>query len=152
MDPRVQEHAEILVDWSARVDSGDNVVVSVSEGAHDLAVAVAEALGDRDANLVATYDAAERLNELKARYGYIGAPRAQRVADGITGARELRGRLNAALASEGGEGAASAELQGEIARFSHSTVSDKQELFWQRHLFSFRLPGILKVAADTLRG
>ena len=59
MDDRIREHAAILVDWSARVDPGDNVVVSVSEGAHDLAVAVAEALGDRDANLVATYDAAE---------------------------------------------------------------------------------------------
>ena len=59
MDPRVQEHAEILVDWSARIDSGDNVVLSVAEGAHDLAVAVAEALGERGANLVATYDSDE---------------------------------------------------------------------------------------------
>jgi len=59
MDDRIREHAAILVDWSARVDSGDNVVVSVSEGAHDLAVAVAEALGDRDANFVATYDSDE---------------------------------------------------------------------------------------------
>ena len=59
MDPRVHEHAEILVDWSARIDSGDNVVVSVAEGAHDLAVAVAEALGERGANLVATYDSDE---------------------------------------------------------------------------------------------
>ncbi|MFW6321387.1 MAG: aminopeptidase [Halohasta sp.] len=59
MDPRVQEHAEILVDWSARIESGDNVVVSVAEGAHDLAVAVAEALGQRGANLVATYDSEE---------------------------------------------------------------------------------------------
>jgi aminopeptidase len=59
MDPRVHEHAEILVDWSARVEAGDNVVLSVAEGAHDLAVAVAEALGDRRANLVATYDSDE---------------------------------------------------------------------------------------------
>jgi aminopeptidase len=59
MDPRVHEHAEILVDWSARVDAGDNVVLSVAEGAHDLAVAVAEALGERGANLVATYDSEE---------------------------------------------------------------------------------------------
>jgi aminopeptidase len=59
MDPHVHEHAEILVDWSARVDAGDNVVLSVAEGAHDLAVAVAEALGERGANLVATYDSEE---------------------------------------------------------------------------------------------
>jgi aminopeptidase len=55
MDPRTREHAEVLVDWSARVRQGDDVVVSVAEGAHDLAVAVAEALGDRGANLVTTY-------------------------------------------------------------------------------------------------
>ena len=59
MDSRLQEHAEILIDWSARVDSGDNVVLSVAEGAHELAVAVAEALGERGANLVATYDSEE---------------------------------------------------------------------------------------------
>lgn len=59
MDPRVHEHAAILVDWSARVDPGDNVILSVAEGAHDLAVAVAEALGERGANLVATYDSDE---------------------------------------------------------------------------------------------
>jgi len=59
MDPRIHDHAEILVDWSARVDRGDNVVLSVDDGAHDLAVAVAEALGERGANLIATYDSSE---------------------------------------------------------------------------------------------
>jgi aminopeptidase len=59
MDPRVREHAETLVDWSARVERGDDVVVSVAEGAHDLAVAVAAALGERGATVVTTYDAAE---------------------------------------------------------------------------------------------
>ncbi len=59
MDQRIRDHAEILVDWSARVDRGDNVVLSVAEGTHDLAVAVAEALGERGANLVATYDSSE---------------------------------------------------------------------------------------------
>lgn len=59
MDDRIREHASILVDWSARVETGDTVVVSVAEGTHDLAVAVAEALGKRGASMVATYDAAE---------------------------------------------------------------------------------------------
>ena len=59
MYDRIREHASILVDWSARVDPGDNVVVSVAEGAHDLAIAVAEALGERGASMVATYDSAE---------------------------------------------------------------------------------------------
>ncbi|HUG98806.1 MAG TPA: TIGR04190 family B12-binding domain/radical SAM domain protein [Gammaproteobacteria bacterium] len=99
----------------------------------------------------ATYDAAERLNELKLRYGRISTKRARAVADGITQARRLRARLN-----EGVDGAidvASAEqLHGEISRFSDSTVCDKRELFWQRHVLSFRLPAIMKVAADYLRG
>jgi aminopeptidase len=59
MDDRVREHAETLVGWSARVESGDRVVVSVAEGAHDLAVAVAAELGERDATPVFRYDADE---------------------------------------------------------------------------------------------
>ncbi|MFB6300875.1 MAG: aminopeptidase [Halobacteriales archaeon] len=59
MDERIHEHAEVLVDWSARVEAGDNVVMDVSEGAHELAVAVAERLGDRGANLLATYGSDE---------------------------------------------------------------------------------------------
>ncbi|WP_408959574.1 aminopeptidase [Natrinema sp. 74] len=59
MDERVREHAEVLVDWSARVDAGDDVVVSVGPDAHELAVAVAEALGERGANLLATYSSGE---------------------------------------------------------------------------------------------
>ena len=59
MDERIREHAAVLVDWSAQIDAGDNVVVSVSEDAHELAVAVAEALGERDANMVVLYDSAE---------------------------------------------------------------------------------------------
>lgn len=61
MDERISEHAEVLVDWSARVEAGDNVVLSVAEDAHDLAVAVAEKLGERGANLLATYDSDEVL-------------------------------------------------------------------------------------------
>jgi aminopeptidase len=59
MDDRVREHAHTLVDWSARVEAGDDVVVSVGEAAHDLAVAVAAELGERGANLVTTYDSGE---------------------------------------------------------------------------------------------
>ena len=59
MDDRVREHAETLVDWSARIESGDNVVVSVDEGAHDLAVAVAEVLGDRGASVTTVYSSEE---------------------------------------------------------------------------------------------
>ncbi len=59
MDPRVRDHAETLVDWSARIEAGDDVVVHVDEGAHDLAVAVADALGERGANYHAVYSSPE---------------------------------------------------------------------------------------------
>ncbi|MFB6242627.1 MAG: aminopeptidase [Halobaculum sp.] len=59
MDERIREHAALLVDWSARIEAGDDVVVSVSEGSHDLAVAVAAELGERGANLLAVSDSDE---------------------------------------------------------------------------------------------
>ena len=59
-------------------------------------------------------------------------------------------RLNAAMA-DGADLSADPELRGEIARFSESTVSDKQELFWQRHLFSFDLGAIARTALGFLR-
>ena len=59
MDERVHEHAEVLVDWSARVEAGDDVVVSVAEDAHELGVAVAEALGERGANVTTLYGSDE---------------------------------------------------------------------------------------------
>ena len=59
MDDRIHEHAEVLVDWSARVEAGDDVVLAVGPDAHPLAVAVAEKLGERGANLVTTYSSGE---------------------------------------------------------------------------------------------
>jgi aminopeptidase len=59
MDDRIRAHAETLVDWSARIEAGDDVVVRVGEGAHDLAVAVAEALGERGANPATVYGSEE---------------------------------------------------------------------------------------------
>jgi B12-binding domain/radical SAM domain protein len=99
----------------------------------------------------ATYDSAERLNALKLRYGRISARTARGVADGIAEARRLRTRLAASTRGEL-DPADAARLRGEIARFSQSTVCDKRELFWQRHLMSFNLPAIARVAAGALRG
>jgi B12-binding domain/radical SAM domain protein len=98
----------------------------------------------------ATYDAAERLNELKLRYGRITAEQAKTVADGIAEARRLRAGVNAGVAGRM-EPADAERLRGEIARFSHNTVCDKRELFWQRHMLSFRPAGIMKVAMQALR-
>jgi aminopeptidase len=40
MDPRIEQHAKILVDWSTGVKKGDMVIISASPEAHELAVAV----------------------------------------------------------------------------------------------------------------
>ena len=98
----------------------------------------------------ATYDAAERLNQLKLRYQRISPRQADIVAGGIAEARRLRARLKD---SHDGrmDPAAEAQLHGEIARFSNSTVCDKRELFWQRHVLSFRLPAIARVALQHVR-
>ncbi|HUN27282.1 MAG TPA: TIGR04190 family B12-binding domain/radical SAM domain protein [Steroidobacteraceae bacterium] len=83
----------------------------------------------------ATYDAAERLNELKRSHGRITPRQASAVSRRIAAARRLRERLNRQGAESAG---ARAQLAGEIARFSISTVCDKDELAWPRHLINFR--------------
>jgi len=50
MDPRVREHAEIILDHSTEVESGDDVVVSAPSAAEDLTIALCEAAGERGAN------------------------------------------------------------------------------------------------------
>ncbi len=89
----------------------------------------------------ATYDAAERLNALKLRYGRLSARRARRVARGIAAARVLRARLESEPERPGAE----SSLRGEIARYSMSTVCDKRELFWPRRLFNFHIGEILRI-------
>ena len=59
MDPRIYEHAEVLVDWSARVEPGDRVVMQVDEGSVPLGVAVAGVLAEREASLVTTFGSGE---------------------------------------------------------------------------------------------
>ncbi|MFC4356413.1 aminopeptidase [Halobium salinum] len=51
MDPRIEEHAEILVDYSIEAEAGDEVVLMAPREAEDLAVAVSGLLGKRGANV-----------------------------------------------------------------------------------------------------
>jgi B12-binding domain/radical SAM domain protein len=88
----------------------------------------------------ATYDAGQRLNELKLKYGRISKKRAADVAARIHSARELRAKLAERGAADNGD------LEGEIGKFSISTVCDKRELFWHSHLVNFRIGGILRTA------
>jgi B12-binding domain/radical SAM domain protein len=97
----------------------------------------------------ATYDAAERLNELKIRYGRISSRRGRKVASNIAAARSLRSRLEATLAG-GGDPDADPDLRGEIREFSISTVCDKRELFSRPRLSQFRLGAVLGAIARGL--
>ncbi|ELY88328.1 aminopeptidase [Natrialba taiwanensis] len=55
MDERIREHAAVLVEWSGSIKAGNDVVIAVGEGAHELGVAVAEKLGAVGAHPVTTY-------------------------------------------------------------------------------------------------
>ena len=92
----------------------------------------------------ATYDAAERLNELKVWHGRLSKRRGRGVARGIAAARALRRRLDDDIA-QGRKGAAQTVLTGEIAKFSISTVCDKRELFWPRRMINFRVAEIIRI-------
>jgi len=107
MDERVREHARTLVDWSARVEPGDDVVVRVGEDAHPLAVAVAAELGERDANLVMSYESGE------AERAYLRAGDAEYDADPEY-ERALYAGADVVLSLRGGRNAAAtADVPGE---------------------------------------
>jgi len=99
----------------------------------------------------ATYDAAERLNALKVRYGRLTPRRGRAVAARIAAARALRDRLDTLLA-QGGDPSEQPALRGEISRFSMSTVCDKRELFTRPRLSKFRIGGVLRVLGRQLAG
>jgi B12-binding domain/radical SAM domain protein len=99
----------------------------------------------------ATYDAAERLNELKVEHGRLSKRRGRGVAKGVSAARALRARLDAGIA-RGDSGAAVESLKGEISRFSISTVCDKRELFWPRRVFNFRITEIARILGRYVSG
>jgi B12-binding domain/radical SAM domain protein len=99
----------------------------------------------------ATYDAAERLNELKVEHGRLSKRRGRGVAKGIAAARALRARLDAGIA-QGDAGAAVEALKGEISRFSISTVCDKRELFWPRRVFNFKVGEIARILGRYFSG
>ncbi len=100
----------------------------------------------RDVLVDMTYDAAEALNALKLQYGRISRARGRSVARRIAQARALKNKLR--LGAGGQSGLDSEEhrlLLGEVHDFSVSTVCDKRELFWRRHLLSFKWSEVFRV-------
>ncbi len=63
----------------------------------------------------ATYDAAERLNELKVQHGRLSKRRGRGVAQGIAEARALRARLDAGMAQGRSDAADDALMGGDHA-------------------------------------
>jgi B12-binding domain/radical SAM domain protein len=86
----------------------------------------------------ATYDAAERLNELKVSHGRIGEAQAAGVRKRLAGARAIRERL-----------LQSGELDpAEVLAYSEGSINDKAELFEPgAFLRNFRIGGILRLFA-----
>jgi len=52
MDPRIEEHARILVEYSTEVKRGDMVLISANPDAHELAVAVARQVAKAGGNSI----------------------------------------------------------------------------------------------------
>ncbi len=50
MDPRIREHAQTIVDHSVELQAGDDVVIQLPPEAEDLAVALYELCGEREAS------------------------------------------------------------------------------------------------------
>lgn len=101
----------------------------------------------RDVLVDVTYDAAEALNALKLKYGRISGARGLTVAKRITRARGFKNRLRLSVSQQNEMDPEQRKvLLGEIHDFSVSTVCDKRELFWRRHLMSFRWREVLRVA------
>ncbi len=102
----------------------------------------------RDEMVEVTYDAAEALNAMKLRYGRIDQARGDGVARRIRQARALKDRI---AQSEGNMDSETLDrLRGDIHAYSVSTVCDKQELFWRRHMMNFKWLEILRIGAANL--
>ncbi len=95
-----------------------------------------------------TYAAAETLNALKLKYRRVNPAYGRQVAKRILRARALKNRLNDCARQHQ---PAPEDLKGEIHEYSVSTVCDKRELFWGRHLLNFKLLPILRVLFAELR-
>ena len=102
----------------------------------------------RDEMVEVTYDAAEALNALKLRYGRVDQARGVGVARRIKQARALKDRLAQSQGEMDSE--ILDRLRGDIHEYSVSTVCDKQELFWRRHMMNFKWLEILRIGAANL--
>jgi len=102
----------------------------------------------RDEMVEVTYDAAEALNAMKLRYGRVDQARGDGVAQRIRQARALKDRIACSQGDMDPE--ILDRLRGDIHQYSVSTVCDKQELFWRRHVMNFKWLEIMRIGAASL--
>ena len=103
---------------------------------------------NRDEIVDVTYDAGEALNALKLQYGRIDPERGHEVARHIASSRALKERLDQMEQGTLQDTEAQSALRGEIYTFSVSSVCDKRELFWKRHMINFKPLGIFDMAVQ----
>ena len=107
---------------------------------------------DRDALVRATYDAGERLNQLKLDSGRIDPRRGREVAARIAQARELAARLDRLHEKAEPDPAATRALMGDMHTYSMSSVCHKEELFRPRHLLNYRLGQLTRLVLGYYAG
>jgi aminopeptidase len=73
MDPRIREHAEVVVEHSLDVEAGDRVVVAAPNAAEDFVVALYELLGDIGAKPVRASSPLEGRTNPRASRAYMRA-------------------------------------------------------------------------------
>ncbi|MFB6106525.1 MAG: aminopeptidase [Halobacteriaceae archaeon] len=103
MDPRVRDHAEIIVDHSTDIEAGDQVVVTAPAEATDLAVAVYELLGERGAVpvMLGAPDRAERAYLRAVDEDEVETPEhAQALAEAADAFVRVRGERNVTETSD----------------------------------------------------
>jgi len=59
MDERIRKHAEILVEWSTKIEEGDNVIISAGEEAKELVIALQKEIAKKGANPITLYSSGE---------------------------------------------------------------------------------------------
>jgi aminopeptidase len=103
MDPRIHDHAEVVVDHSLDVQQGDQIVVMAPPAAEDFVVALHEACGERDANpmWVARSSRASRAQLLAADPDQFSlAEHLKAVAEAADGIVQVRANTNASEISD----------------------------------------------------
>jgi len=64
MDERIEEHAKILVEWSTKIEEGDNVVIKANEESKELVIALEKEIAKKGAKPITLYSS----NEAKRAY------------------------------------------------------------------------------------